>query len=408
MLLQGYRILDLCDERGYLCGKLLADLGAEVIAVEPPEGSPARSQGPFYHNDTRHSLSWMAYAAGKRGITLNLDTSEGQALFLRLVASCDAVLESFPPGHLGAKGVGYESLSGIKRSPVLVSITPFGQDGPYSSYLATDLTVNAMGGFLYVTGDADRPPVRISFPQSWLIAGASAAAGTALALFHRTRTGQGQHVDVSAQAAVARTLDRSPAFWDIGGQVLERTGLLGRPGGGPLRRMLWRCKDGYVSYALIGGTSGVRSMRALIAWMEEADFDASGIKNIPWEEADFTDIPQDTLDLTAETLGGFFSHYTKDDLWREARERRLLLYPGSTPGEVYHHILELSPHLVHQVTYPGLGADVTTLGPFLTLDHQTSQPIPAPVLGEHNSQVYGELLGLSTTQLIALREGGII
>jgi crotonobetainyl-CoA:carnitine CoA-transferase CaiB-like acyl-CoA transferase len=408
MLLQGYRVLNLCNERGYLCGKLLTDLGADVIAVEPPGGNSARLQGPFYHDDPNHSLSWMYYYAGQRGITLNLDTIQGQSIFRDLVAKCDVVIESCEPGYLDARDVGYDSFSRLEPSIVMVSITPFGQDGPYSGYTGTDLVMNAMGGFLYVTGDPDRPPVRIGFPQSWLIAGAAASAGTSLALFHRTNTGEGQHVDVSVQAAVARTLDRSPAFWDVGSQVLTRNGLLGRPGGGPLRRMLWRCIDGYVSYALIGGTSGVRSMRGLIEWMDEVGFNSQSIKSIAWEDTHFTDIPQATLDITAEVLGDFFAMYTKKELWYEARERRLLLYPASSPREVYDHIRELSPQIIHKVTYPDLMADIEILGPFITIDENFIEPGRAPSLGEHNFDIYSGLLGFSTPDLIALREEGVV
>lgn len=408
MLLQDYRVLNLCNERGYLCGKLLTDLGADVIAVEPPGGNSARRQGPFYHGDPNHSLSWMYYYSGQRSITLNLDTIQGQSIFRDLAAKCDVVIESCEPGYLDARDVGYDSFSRLEPSIVMVSITPFGQDGPYSGYAGTDLVMNAMGGFLYVTGDPDRPPVRIGFPQSWLIAGAAASAGTSLALFHRTNTGEGQHVDVSAQAAVARTLDRSPAFWDVGSQVLTRNGLLGRPGGGPLRRMLWRCIDGYVSYALIGGTSGVRSMRGLIEWMDEVGFNSQAIKSIAWEDTHFTDIPQATLDITAEVLGDFFAMHTKKELWHEARERRLLLYPASSPREVYDHIGELSPQMIHKVTYPDLMADIKILGPFITIDENFIEPGRAPSLGEHNFDIYSGLLGFSTPDLIALREEGVV
>lgn len=408
MLLQGYRILDLCDERGYLCGKLLADLRTQVIAVESPQGSPARRQRPFYRGDSGSSLSWTAYSAGKKGITINLATGKGRELFRLLVAASDAVVESFPPGYMASLGLDYRSLKQVNPSLVMVSITPFGQSGPYARYKATDLTVNALGGFLYMTGDPDRPPVRISFPQAWLIAGAAAAVGTAMALFHRTRTGQGQHVDVSAQAAVARTLDRAPAFWDIGGQVLERAGPMARPGGGTLRRMLWPCKDGHVSYLMLGGTTGSRSLRALIAWMDEEGFDADYIKDLPWEEMDFTAIPPEVLRRTDETLGRFFSKYTKAQLWQQAKERRLLLYPVSTPSEVFQHVKELSPHLLHQTGEPGTSEPTSYLGPFLTLGPQTNSDRRAPALGEHNEEVYEGLLGIPRGRLRWLKAKGAI
>src|SRR5688572_10249417 len=160
-LLSPYRVVDLTDERGILCGKILADLGADVIQVEPPGGSSARRIGPFYHDqaEAERSLFWWSYAANKRSITLNLASSDGRALLKRLVQTADFLVESFPPGHLERLGLGFDTLAAINPRLIVVSVTPFGQDGPYAHYKAADLTGVGMAGFMYLTGDPDRPPV---------------------------------------------------------------------------------------------------------------------------------------------------------------------------------------------------------------------------------------------------------
>ncbi len=190
-MLEGCRALDLTDEKGFLCGKILAELGVDVIKVEKPGGDPSRKIGPFWHdqNDPEKSLYWLAYNSSKRGITLNLETEDGKWIFRELVKRSDFVIESFAPGQLDALGFGYEELSRIKRNIILTSITPFGQKGPYSHYQASDLVVMGMAGQLFLTGDPDRPPVNISIPQACIHNGADAAVGSLIAYKIKKKTG---------------------------------------------------------------------------------------------------------------------------------------------------------------------------------------------------------------------------
>ena len=226
--LSPYRVLDLTDERGILCGKILADLGADVVQVEPPGGSAARNIGPFYHDEVppEKSLFWWAYAANKRGITLNLHTADGAELLKGLVKDAHFLIESFPPGYLEGLGLSYEELRAISPGLVMVSITPFGQDGPYAGYKAPDIVGMAMGGLMYLTGDPDRAPVRVGFPQFHLHGSAAAAAGAMIAHTHRALTGEGQHVDVSCQQAVAKTPDSRPQVLGHGGYYPQAHGHL--------------------------------------------------------------------------------------------------------------------------------------------------------------------------------------
>ena len=184
--LSPYRVLDLTEGGMNWCGKVLADLGADVIKIEPTGGSPTRNRGPFYNNEPHpeRSLFWYAYCLNKRGITLDLESEEGQRLFKKLAATADFVLESFAPGYMDGLGLGYESLSRVSPGLIMASMTPFGQTGPYAHYKATDMIAWSMGGMQYASGDEDRPPVRISFPQAEFHAGAQAAAGCMAALWH--------------------------------------------------------------------------------------------------------------------------------------------------------------------------------------------------------------------------------
>src|ERR1700752_2213333 len=206
-MLSPYRVLDLTDEGALICGQILGDLGADVILVEPPGGVRARTVGPFQGNEhnANKSLNFWALNRNKRSIIINLETSAGRESLLQLVKTADVLVESFAPDHLDRLNLGYTALTGVNPGLIMVSITPFGQQGPKARWAATDLTVTAASGALFITGDDDRPPVHMSIPQADFDAGAEAAAGALIALCARWRDGLGQHVDVSAQTAMMMT-----------------------------------------------------------------------------------------------------------------------------------------------------------------------------------------------------------
>ncbi|MEO0249384.1 MAG: CoA transferase [candidate division WOR-3 bacterium] len=269
-MLKGLRALDLTDEKGFLCGKILAELGVDVIKVERPGGDPARMIGPFWHDqaDPEKSLYWFAYNGSKRGITLNLKTEDGKQLFRDLVRTADFLIESMPPGDMDRLGFGYPELKRIRKDIILTSITPFGQTGPYSRYQASDLVVMGMAGELFMTGDSDRRQVNISLPQACLHAGADAAVGTMIAHHHRRKTGEGQHVDVSMQQSAAWFLAQTVPHWEMEHLILGRVGTFRTSSRGPLQRQVWECRDGYVFFNIIGGRGGAKTLRELVSWME--------------------------------------------------------------------------------------------------------------------------------------------
>jgi crotonobetainyl-CoA:carnitine CoA-transferase CaiB-like acyl-CoA transferase len=170
-MLSSCRVLDLTTERGLLCGQILGDLRADVIKVEPPGGSAVRRMKPFFHDEPHpdRSLYWWSYNRNKRGITLNLEEAQGREILCRLAAKADFFLESETPGMLPGKGLGYWEIAERNPAVVYVSITPFGQDGPKAHYADSDLIIMAAGGPLILYGDEDRPPIRMSVPQAYLM-----------------------------------------------------------------------------------------------------------------------------------------------------------------------------------------------------------------------------------------------
>src|SRR3989304_6447069 len=184
-LLEGCRVLDLSNETGFLCGKILGDLGADVIKVERPCGDPSRSLGSFYQDEPgpEKNLYWFSYNHNKRGITLDIETETGKDILFKLVKNTDILVETFPPGYLEKLGLDYSALCKINPQIIVTSITPFGQTGPYKDYKGSDLILTAMSGFMSLLGDPDKPPVRPTMPQSYTWIGMHAAEGTMMAYY---------------------------------------------------------------------------------------------------------------------------------------------------------------------------------------------------------------------------------
>ena len=408
-MLSRYRVIDMADDRGIFCGRVLGDLGADVIKVEPPWGDPARRQGPFFQDDPgpENSLFWQAYACNKRGVTLDIEQEAGRELLLKAVGAADFFIESFRPGYLAGLGLGYEELHRANPRLIYVSITPFGQNGPYSGLAATDLTGAAMGGFMHLTGDADRPPLRVSIPQFWLLGGAAGAAAAMIAFQQRVQTGRGQHVDVSCQQAMARTLAHAPQFWYMEGTVLERSGPFRQVGGGKKMRVNWECADGYVNFLQPGGKTGGRTMAALCRWMEEEGFGEPALSEADFGEFGFGQAPDALMEVMDKALGLFFRSKSKRYLSAEALDRRILLFPVNDPADVLEYPQLAARGFFSQVEGPD-GAPMTTLGPWARSSAGAMCVARrSPRLGEHNEEVYGSL-GLTAADLDGLRGRGVI
>ena len=410
-LLTAYRALDLTDEKGFFCGKILSDLGAEVIKVEKPGGDSSRLIPPFY-GDVPHpekSLLWFAYNQGKKGITLNLETTEGRSLFLRLVEKSHLVIESFPPGYLEEKQLGYAVL--VKSNPeiILTRISPFGQTGPNAECKAPDIVTMATGGLMYIYGDPDRPPVRISSPQAYLYAAADAAVGSLLALYHQQNTGEGQEVDVSAQESVVLSSFNTSPWWQISQHIIKRYGA--RRGGlasNVVQRQTWPCRDGFVTFVITGGNTAAKWNRVLVQWMDEESMADEFIKEINWTKFDMSATTQEFIDKLEERVGKFFLSHSKRELYEGSLQRGAGLYPVA--GVSYHHQDPqlLSREFWPKIEYPELGTALMHPGPFVkAIPNPLITGQRAPLIGEHNKQVY-QSLGLEEGELDILKNKGVI
>ena len=411
LALSPYRALDLTDEKGLLCGKILADLGADVIKIEKPGGEPARNIGPFYKDvpDPEKSFYWFAYNANKRGITLNIETMDGREIFKKLVKSADFVLESFPPRYMDSIGLGYSALSEINPGVIMTSITHFGQAGPYKGYKGSDIVDMAMSGFMYLAGDIDRPPVRISFPQAYLSGGLEAAVGTMIAFHHCRLTGEGQWVDVSIRDSIIRSLYNVRVFWDLNQHVVRRAGPL-RSGlsTGASPRDIWPCKDGAVNYQVMGGIGGLMTNRAMTKWVEEEGLADDFLKTFDWEKFDMATASRDTHSKIEENITRLFMKHTKDELWEGAKKRRIMLYPVSDMKGIVENEQLAARGFWEEVEYPEMGAKITHPGAFVKCS-KTPLRIRrrAPRIGEHNEEVYKEI-GVTKEDLVMLRQANII
>jgi crotonobetainyl-CoA:carnitine CoA-transferase CaiB-like acyl-CoA transferase len=412
-MLKGYRILDLCDERGLMAGKLLGDLGAEVIKVEPPQGESSRCLEPFFDNDPdpEKSLFFMAYNTNKKGITLNIETAEGQGLLKQLVAKSDVLLESFDPGYLDSLGLGYDALVQVNPDIITTAITPFGATGPYREYAGSDLVLWAMSGLLFICGDADRAPVRISLPQVYLHAGTDGAAGTVMALFHRGNTGMGQKVEVSALKAMERVAYTAHILWDARKKILRRPGSgLRIPPLGTTTPVIWPCQDGSVAFYLFGGQMGAVSNPSLTQWMAEKGFASNRMKTMDWSKFDIGRTDQKEIDEhIVNPIGAFFSSYTQKELWEEGVQRRVMVYPVNDAQGVLAQEQLKERNFWVRMEHPPLGKTLLYPGAFVkTKGNHCGPRFPAPGIGEHNEAVYGELLGMDSNTLDRLKQRGII
>ncbi len=408
-----YRVLDL-TEAGYLiCGKILADLGADTIKIERPSGSDTRNLGPFYSDVSNpdRSLYWFAYNTNKRGITLNVDTADGRELFKQLVKTADFVIESFSPGYLDDLGLGYKVLSEINPRLILTSITPYGQHGPYAHWAASELVLWSMGGYLLLNGDPDRPPVWCSFPQAYLNAGIEAAAASMIAHWYRELTGEGQHVDVSVQEAVLWYCGVATPYWDLNQTVLSRAGSRWPTPTANLR-MVYQCKDGHVAYQVWGGSdvSQVTSTMALVSWMDEESMAPQWLKDFDWtRDYDASKVTQDQVDQVEAHFAQFLRTKTKKELFDQAQKRNIILAPLNNSNDLLEYEQLASRDFWVKIEHPELKDTLTYCGPFIKLSETPCRiQHRAPSLGEHNEEVYIRELGLSPDELVMLKGAGCI
>ncbi len=394
-MLDGLRVLDLGPGIApSFCAKLLADYGASVIKVEPPGGGdPARRIGPFVGDDPNpeKSIPFLYVNTGKRGVSLDYSSESGRAILSKLLDGADVLVEGFPPSEAEGSAISYTELSRTHPGLVVTSVTPFGQDGPYRDFDATDIITSAMSGLMYHSGDSDREPLRNALDQSLYVAGANAAAATLVAVFARLATGEGQHVDVSVAECLAAHLVQPVPYYNYMGATKGR-----RPVRGSGFEELMPAGDGYV----------VPSVQGSQPWGTVADLIGLEELHDPRFATGAGRIAngQELKELLIEGL----AQWDRLPLFVASGERRLVFGMAQDAGD-----LVACPHLAargfyHDVDHPVAGA-ATYPGMAASLSERPPQaPGPAPLLGQHNTEIYGGELGYSNEELSALRYAGVI
>jgi crotonobetainyl-CoA:carnitine CoA-transferase CaiB-like acyl-CoA transferase len=396
-MLTPYRVLDLTDERGQLAGYTLASLGADVILVEPPDGSGSRRLPPFAGGveDAERSLVFHAWNRGKRSVVVDLGSEEGRAQLSRLAGDADVVLES------GAVPVDLAALRAANPALVTVSISPFGSAGPKADWPATDLTVLAAGCQLAMTGDADRPPVRTGVPQAFLHAAADAAAGALLALTERATSGLGQHVDISAQRSILQATQSCVLAVPLGASLVQRSSGGVRAGGLDVQ-LRWPCKDGFVSITFLFGDSMGPFTRRLMYWIHEEGYCDEATRDKDWVAyaAMLYDgrEPISEYERLKQVVEEFCLTKTKAELLEAARSKILLIAPVAGPDEVVDSTQFAVRDFWDDVDDPLLeDRPVRAPGPFAW---GSASPVirlgRSPRLGEHTDEVLAAPMHAST------------
>jgi benzylsuccinate CoA-transferase BbsE subunit len=409
--LDGLRVLEIADEKGQWCGKLLADLGADLIKIEPPGGESTRQVGPFL-DDLPHrdrSLSFWHYNTSKRGVTLNLQAEEGRSLFRRLASNADVILETLPPGSLPSMGLGYNDLKGQNSGLVMCSLTPFGQTGPWKDYQTSDLLQLAAGGQMGCCGYEeevvpDAPPIAGGGGQAWHMGGHYAYIAIMAALVYRTTTGKGQYIDASVHEACALTTEPAvPIYIYRGEVVLRQTGRHAFPTIRP--KTQFRCKDGKLVNLSLGFGITPRELRVLAEWM-----DSQGqAEDLMEERYRDTAVIQENTPHIFEVITKFIGNLTQEETYHGAQERGVNWGAIRTPDDLLEDGHLHDRGFWTNVEHPELGRTFTYPGPAgIWNDSPWQISRRAPLIGEHNEEVICGELGLTKVELAALAEGGVV
>jgi crotonobetainyl-CoA:carnitine CoA-transferase CaiB-like acyl-CoA transferase len=409
--LAGLRVLELADEKGQYCGKLLGDLGAGVVKIEPPGGEACRRVGPFL-DDIPHpdrSLSFWYYNTSKRGITLNLETADGRALFRRLAADADVILETFRPGYLGSLGLGYDTLQEQNPGLVKCSLTPFGQTGPWRDFLSSDLLHMAAGGEMASSGYdeadvPDAPPIAPGGGQAWHMGCHFAYISIMAALVYRTVSGRGQYIDASIHEACALTTEAAIANYVYRGEVLLRqTGRHHAANVTP--RTQYLAKDGVYVTALITGGLNPRNVTRLAELMD--DFGMAGDLKDPRYQ-DPAVIAANASHIYGQ-LEAFIASLPAEVSYRAAQEKGFTWGGVRAPEELLEDQHLRDRGFWKQVAHNDLGRSFVYPGESAIYNGSPwAISRRAPLIGEHNGEIFSGELGLSHGEVTILAENGVI
>lgn len=362
--------------------KLLADFGADVIKIEPPEGDPARRLGPFPQGlaHPERSGTFFYLNTNKRSVVLDLHEERGRNEVVRLLDTVDVVVESFPPGHMERLGLGWDVIHQRRPSLPLVSISNFGQTGPYRDFKGTELTLYAYGGELYTMGISEREPVKMYGTAALIESGAAASTAILAALMVGKEQGIGQHVDFSIAESHILGVDRRHATL-IATEFSGRKSLREESGGSPFMAGVYPCADGYVEFS---GASG------RIDRLAEMLGDPEWFRDAKWRQPGLAYMP----DLVEEYNGHFYAWLmdrTKREVWTEARRAKVLCGPLFSVADLFEDSHFRDRGFWTSVNHPELGAVELPGRPLIMSESAWEIRRPAPLLGQHTDEVLAEL-----------------
>ncbi|MBI2886392.1 MAG: CoA transferase, partial [Chloroflexi bacterium] len=373
--LEDFRVLELADSKGSYCGRLLADLGVELIKIEPPGGDQSRWIGPFA-GDTPHpeaSLSFLYYNTSKKSVTIDMQSPGGRRQFKALLRTADALLETLPPGTLSAMGFGPRVLARLNPRLVIASVTGFGQTGPYKDYQAPDIVNCAMGGLMAMCGAPERPPMAPPSTQAHQAASVHAAYAILLALYNRMITGKGAHIDISAheiQAAQQYNVVNYSSSEHIPHRNRRRTGAAAGPVG------IYPCKDGYVHFFILAPAH----WRAFYDWMGRPD----ALSDPIWENRHFRAVNHDVLE---PFVLAFAAEHTKEELYRQGQSRHLPVSPINTIEDFANDIHNKARGFFVEMAHPQVGAFLSPGSPYRFSEPMWEIQRSSPLLGQHNTEI---------------------
>ncbi len=395
--LAGLRVLDLSDHRAQLCARIFADLGADVIKIEPPGGDGARRLGPFA-GDVPHpdrSLFHWFYNLNKRSLTLDLHNPDGAAVMRRLARSADIVIESFSPGTMATLGIGWDELHRDNPALILLSIAPFGQTGPYRDFKADDTVLTALAGMLYVNGFPGHAPVRPLGLQAYHSAAHYGAIAILCALFARDHSGEGAWIDLSMQEATACAVEH------VAGSYFENQ--IAEPRRGTLHWSRFfrvgKCRDGFIMHCTLGDWT------SLIEWVK-ADGKADDLIDPAYQQVMHRNVMAEHL---FDVLDKWVADYPRDELLEHAQ---MLRQPYATvrPPEALFDDEQLSARgFFVEVEHPELGRKFRYPGaPFVMNGTPWRVYRRPPLVGEHTGAILRDEIGMSADEMSALAAEGVI
>jgi crotonobetainyl-CoA:carnitine CoA-transferase CaiB-like acyl-CoA transferase len=394
--LTGYRVLDIGGPLSLHCTKLLADMGADVIKIEPPSGDESRRTPPF-KDDKPHaetSLYFLHFNTNKRGITLDIEKPDGRAILLELCKKADVVIETYRPSRAQELRLTYQDLSAVNPALVVASITPFGQNGPWKEYKANDMAGIALGNLLYLAGEPGEPPLQPPGEIAYGMASTYGAFGIAVALYHRLESGKGQHIDVSMHECSGHI---AGYFIPNFGYTGDKPARASRKGEETDLYDPYKTKNGYARIFIIP----IEQWRRLVEWMGSPP----AISGPEFEKMAYR---RKHPEVVVGAIAEFCARHTKEELYEQGQKRRIAVTPINTAGEFIEMEQTKARGLFVDMEHPVIGK-YKQFGVVPRL-METPGAIyrTAPLLGEHNQEILAGELGMSSDDLIALRAEGVI